>query len=117
MGSSYLDRTIETSLTMNFKILLSFCICLIGTSFALPMPWIQGPDFSGLAKKEIDLANPVTGDPSDPHIYYIFRYPMTCGELCFNGLGCGICEDGGDEDVSTDDGYETSGGEGEDEYD
>ena len=36
-------------------------------------------------------------NPSDPHVYYIFRYPMTCGELCFNGLGCGICEDGGDE--------------------
>ena len=50
-------------------------------------------DFSAVASKETDLEMPVTADENDPHVYYIFRYPMTCGELCFTGAGCGACEE------------------------
>merc|ERR1712008_553667 len=79
---------------MNFKSFIVLSIYMVGISFAVPMPWIQGPDFSGFAAKEIDSDNPVTGDESDPHVFYIYRYPMTCGELCFTGDGCGTCENG-----------------------
>ena len=48
---------------------------------------------SDAAALETDLENPLTADPSDPHIFYNFRFPMTCGELCFNGSGCGACEE------------------------
>merc|ERR1712086_874082 len=95
MGSSFLvSTTFKSSCMMNFKSFIVLSIYMIGISFAVPMPWIQGPDFSGLAAKEIDSDNPVTGDESDPHVFYIYRYPMTCGELCFTGDGCGTCENG-----------------------
>merc|ERR1712010_352526 len=94
MGSSVLVSNLATSTTnMNFKILFVFTICLIGLSLAVPMPWVQGGAVSDAAALETDLENPLTADPSDPHIFYNFRFPMTCGELCFNGSGCGACEE------------------------
>merc|ERR1712008_522321 len=85
---------VKSSCMMNFKSFIVLSIYMVGISFAVPMPWIQGPDFSGLAAKEIDSDNPISGDESDPHVCYIYRYPMTCGELCFTGDGCGTCENG-----------------------
>ena len=49
-------------------------------------------DFSELASRNLNHESPLSGDKSDPHIYYIFRYPMTCGTLCFTGNGCGVCK-------------------------
>merc|ERR1711997_295611 len=83
---------VVTQCDMNSKIIFVFCICIIGLSLASPLPWLQGPDFSELAVKEND-ENPLMADESDPHIFYNLKFPMTCGELCFNGSGCGPCEE------------------------
>ena len=42
--------------------------------------------------REVDPENPITAHESDCHVYYIFNYPMTCGEeLVFNS-GTLACE-------------------------
>merc|ERR1711956_198291 len=78
MGVQFWFQTWQQSPTkMSFKILSVFTICLIGLSLAVPMPWVQGGAVSDAAALETDLENPLTADPSDPHIFYNFRYPMT----------------------------------------
>merc|ERR1712203_908837 len=94
MGSLPLVSNLVTAhiiiiIVMNFKILL--CLCLIGFSLAVPMPWVQG-DFGDIKTFEVDFESPLSAHPSDPSIYYIYRFPMSCGELCFNGSGCGECD-------------------------
>merc|ERR1712077_74766 len=81
---------------MNFKFLFVFCFCLIGFSLAVPMPWVRA-DFADIKTREVDIESPLSAHPSDPSIYYIYRFPMSCGELCFNGSGCGACEEEGAE--------------------
>merc|ERR1711997_208900 len=95
MGSSPLVSNFATAHDMNFK--LTLCFCLFALTLAVPMPWIQGPGVSKATEIEGDLENPITGDEEDPHVYYIFRFSMTCGELCFTGLGCGACEEEAEE--------------------
>ena len=35
--------------------------------------------------REVDPENPIAAHESDCHVFYIFNYPMTCGEeLVFN---------------------------------
>ena len=94
---------------MNFKTFFVFFVCIIGLTLANPMPWIQGPGkhkfliglkylifeektrmyayvpkftvFSELAlPREIDPENPIMRHPDDCKVYYIFNFPMTCGE-------------------------------------
>merc|ERR1712099_222111 len=93
MGSSALVSNLVTAhiiiiIVMNFKFLFVFCFCLIGFSMAVPMPWVRA-DFADIKTREVDIESPLSAHPSDPTVYYLYRFPMSCGELCFNGSGCG----------------------------
>ena len=50
-------------------------------------------DLEGVQGRSIDIENPVTANENDPHAYFLWKVPMTCGDLCFTGAGCGVCEE------------------------
>ncbi len=52
---------------------LNACAAVNSSSLPLPPPELDVP-------REIDPENPVAAHPSDCHVYYIYNYPMTCGE-------------------------------------
>ncbi|TRY63170.1 hypothetical protein TCAL_02088 [Tigriopus californicus] len=67
------------------KFLLSIVLVVLALSlqFASAKPWIQGVDLP--LPREVDPESPIVAHPDDCHVFYMFNYPMTCGEeLVFN---------------------------------
>ena len=63
----------------------------------LHINYVHVLDFADIKTREVDIESPLSAHPSDPTVYYLYRFPMSCGELCFNGSGCGACEEEGAE--------------------
>ena len=48
--------TAHIIIVMNFKILFVLCLCLIGFSLAVPMPWVQGGNFIVIQVLKVPLS-------------------------------------------------------------
>ena len=50
-------------------------------------------DFADLPlPREVDPENPIAAHESDCHVFYMFNYPMTCGEELVFNTGTLACE-------------------------
>lgn len=62
---------------MKTQIAAIFALVCIA-QIAQAKPWIQGVDLP--LPREVDIENPVVAHETDCHVYYVYNYPMTCGE-------------------------------------
>ena len=51
----------------------------------LPFPELALP-------REVDPESPIVAHPDDCHVYYVYNYPMTCGEELVFNPGTLACE-------------------------
>uniref|UniRef100_A0A0K2UUV0 Chitin-binding type-2 domain-containing protein n=1 Tax=Lepeophtheirus salmonis TaxID=72036 RepID=A0A0K2UUV0_LEPSM len=53
-------------------------LLVVGLVYSEAKPWIQGVDLS--LPREVDPENPIQAHPDDCKVFYVYNYPMTCGE-------------------------------------